>query len=209
MAAVTSSYRSLNARWFWELANEKRSLFVGVSKTPTTQTIMIDGKPVVISDLDVNDNDGDDAISKCDFFVRAEAHFAKESNASDYNIKILTRQAYTTTPNKLTNEHNFIDVDCYWKYITPEQALAESCYNIVFTFSLDNQDESKYAMFRNLKHFYVFDELLYNNTEIEDDFIEKDLDANFTAGNIIIIDDFVALSVPDKLNSRIKYLISF
>ena len=64
-------------------------------------------------------------------------------------------------------------------------------------------------MFRNLKHFYVFDELLYNNTEIEDDFIEKDLDANFTAGNIIIIDDFVALSVPDKLNSRIKYLISF
>ena len=42
MAVVTGSYRSLNARWLWELANEKNSLFVGVSKTATTQTILID-----------------------------------------------------------------------------------------------------------------------------------------------------------------------
>ena len=209
MAVVTGSYRSLNARWLWELANEKNSLFVGVSKTATTQTILIDGTPTVISDLDVNDNDGEDAISKCDFFVRAGVTFAKESDESDYNIKLVTRQAYTKTPNKITNEHTFLDVDCYWKYLTPEEALAESCYNIILTFTLENQDEDKYALFKNLKHFYIFDNLLYNNAEIEDNFIEKDLDENFTAGNIIIIDDFVSLSVTNNINLRIKYLISF
>ena len=209
MAVVTGSYRSLNARWLWELANEKNSLFVGVSKTATTQTILIDGTPTVISDLDVNDNDGEDAISKCDFFVRAGVTFAKESDESDYNIKLVTRQAYTKTPNKITNEHTFLDVNCYWKYLTPEEALAESCYNIILTFTLENQDEDKYALFKNLKHFYIFDNLLYNNAEIEDNFIEKDLDENFTAGNIIIIDDFVSLSVTNNINLRIKYLISF
>lgn len=209
MAVVTGSYRSLNARWLWKLANEKNSLFVGVSKTATTQTILIDGTPTVISDLDVNDNDGEDAISKCDFFVRAWVTFAKESDESDYNIKLVTRQAYTKTPNKITNEHTFLDVDCYWKYLTPEEALAESCYNIILTFTLENQDEDKYALFKNLKHFYIFDNLLYNNAEIEDNFIEKDLDENFTAGNIIIIDDFVSLSVTNNINLRIKYLISF
>lgn len=209
MAAVTSSYRSLNARWLWDLANEKNSLFVGVSKTATTQTILVDGTPTVISDLDVTDNDGDDAISKCDFFVRASINFAKESTSSDYSIKLVTRQAYTKTPNKITNEHTFLDVDCYWKFLTPEEALEESCYNIILTFVLENQDETKYSLFKNLKHFYIFDNLLYNNAEIEDDFIEKDLDENFTTGNIIIIDDFVSLSVDDNINSRIKYLISF
>ena len=159
--------------------------------------------------MDVNDNDGEDAISKCDFFVRAGVTFAKESDESDYNIKLVTRQAYTKTPNKITNEHTFLDVNCYWKYLTPEEALAESCYNIILTFTLENQDEDKYALFKNLKHFYIFDNLLYNNAEIEDNFIEKDLDENFTAGNIIIIDDFVSLSVTNNINLRIKYLISF
>ena len=217
MAVVTSSYRSLNARWLWNLANEKKSLFVGVSKLSTEQTITVDGKPTIISDIDINDNDGNDAIDKSDFFVRAYADFVRESDNTDWDVQLLTRQMYGLDPYHVVDEHTFLDRHQYWKILTPEEALNQNCYNIFFNFTIKDEDHSQGNLFKGLRHFYVFDNLLYKNAEIAEniDFIKKDdtdpdySASNFTAGNIIIIDDFVSLDVPNYFNTQIKYLISF
>lgn len=217
MAVVTSSYRSLNARWLWNLANKKKSLFVGVSKVSTEQIITVDGKQTTISDLDINDNDGIDAISKSDFFLRAEVEFVRESDNTDWNVKLVTRQMYGNDPYRIVNDHTFLDVQQYWKFLTPEEALSENCYNILLSFMIKDEDHKDGDLFKGIRHFYIFDNLLYKDTEIvegTDILIKDDTDpdysaSNFTAGNIIIIDDFVPLDVPEYFNSQIKYLISF
>lgn len=217
MAVVTSSYRSLNARWLWNLANKKKSLFVGVSKVSTEQIITVDGKQTTISDLDINDNDGIDAISKSDFFLRAEVEFVRKSDNTDWNVKLVTRQMYGNDPYRIVNDHTFLDVQQYWKFLTPEEALSENCYNIFLSFMMKDEDHKDGDLFKGIRHFYIFDNLLYKNAEIDEEtdmIIKDDTDpdysaSNFTAGNIIIIDDFVPLDVPEYFNSQIKYLISF
>lgn len=209
MAVVTSSYRSLNARWLWDLVKKNKSLFIGVSRQSTEQTVTVDGKTLTISNFDVNDNDSDEAIRNCDFFVRAEVEFVKESGSNSGDIQLLTKQIYSSLPYNNVSQHTFQDQRQFWCFITPEIALSENCYNLVLDFMLENQDPEKFSLFKNIRHFYMFDNLLYNGDEVSEDFIEKDSDNNFSAGNIIIIDDFIPLNVQDYFNSKIKYLISF
>lgn len=217
MAAVTSSYRSLNARWLWNLANVNKSLFVGVSKVSTEQTITVEGKTVTISDLNINDNNVNDAINNSDFFIRAEVDFVRESDNTNWDVQILTRQMYGTEPYKIVDEHTFLDRRQYWKKITPEEALSQNCYNVLLLFTIKDEIHDHGDLFKGLRHFYIFDELLYKGEPISqsiDMLIKDDSDpdysaSNFTADNIIIIDDFVSLNIPDFFNSQIKYLISF
>ena len=206
MSVITNNFRYFSSRWLVENANNN-NIYCGVS-------------PLNLS-IDENYNNISESIQQCHCFCRCGASFVVESDANNYDIKILTKSVFYNT-QELVSEHIVNDY-CYWRYITIEEALSIGCYNVVLKFNIKNTDSDYFVYLRNSNSFIFYKDFKIDGEMPSQEFNIFDNNKIYTASDIIsfdclffdvnddngrVLDTMSGITLPDYNTAKITYFCS-